>query len=390
MLKALFILGLTIFISPISEAYFIAVPNAEAIDYGKTTRILLSGRGTDLGTQPQLTALGRALLYQRNFPEHQIVLISVFENPRNEANLIRAGWTIVKKNDVNLETRAAVAEIRKFKRIRSFELFGHNSPSIGTQTDGPGMRFDPSDPIVDQLAPLFDAESYVIFHGCNSGWIIAQNLSKRWKTAVAGSMTGTRFEHLHSDGHFYVFDNKKAPSPDWARRNDDIGVNTCAGGGCIRMKPAYAAYMGKWGDFSGPLLNHYKFFCQLDEAICEKRMAQAMFGFLAERSLTRQATAHEFADVVKQYLCPVYKDRVITENCLNELDKIERGQGNPQIHYVFGAPQLACDLRSCTGKMTCVDHTCTISGRVSKGSTTLTQEYLHFLKGFELLKADGF
>jgi hypothetical protein len=366
------------------HAFFVAVPTSQgAVRFDQPTRILVSGRGTDLATQPQLSALGRARLYRRNFAADQVVLISIFETPENRAALLNQGWTFVVENAARFDTEAITREILIFQRLNSLEFFGHNSPSLGTQTDGPGLRYDFRHPIVATIASHFERGAYAIIHGCNSGWILAQGLSKVWGIAVAGSFTGTRFEHLHSDGHFYVYDDARAPNNHWATRTAD--GESCAGGGCIRMRPAYAPYVGKWGDYDGPLLSHYKFFCQLDEAACEKTMALSLFGFTAERSLRPGAGEAEFRRVVQEYLCPVYKDRTITENCYRQLSGLEQGQTPPTVSFVVGAPQLSCNLKACSGVMKCDDHTCKIDGRQSKDSTTLAQEYRHFMNGFRAL-----
>lgn len=373
-----------------SFAYFVAVPKEQGpLNYDQPARILISGRGTDLGDQPQQSALGRAHLYKRNFSGEQVVLISVIENERNESVLTKYGWAFTEKNDEKFNTESAMKELIKFKKIRSIEFFGHNSPSLGTQTDGLGFRFDFRKPEVAKLASQFDKGAFSIIHGCNSGWLIAQNMSKVWGIAVAGSFTGTRFERLHSDGHFYVFEEKKTPNNNWATVNPDLDGERCASGACMRMRPSYSHYNGKWGDFEGALLHHYKFFCQLEEKECEKRMALSLYGFLAEKSLRVNSSYGDFKDVAQQYLCPVYKDRTITNDCLVQLDKIEAGQGNMNVHYVVGDEQLTCDLKSCTGLMTCDDHKCKVTGRLSKKSSTLAQEYLHLLNGFKALEREG-
>lgn len=375
----------------LASAYFVASPADQGpMNYKKSVRILVSGRGTDLGLQPQLTALGRYQLYKRNFPEDQVVLISVFENERNEPLLIKNGWVFNVNNSKNLETDVVTKEILKFQKIRSLEFFGHNSPSLGTQSDGLGFRYDFRKPIVATLASHFTKNAYAIIHGCNSGWITAPALAKTWGIAVAGSFTGTRFERLHSDGHFYVADEEKAPNDNWARSNPDLDNVRCSEGGCLRMRPQYSRYQGKWGDFGGPFLMHYKFFCQNDINECEKTMAASLFGFVSDTSLRRDSTYAEFREVAKQYLCPVYLDRKITEECHAELDRLETGHGNRGLFFGVKHPQLKCDLRSCTGKMTCEDHTCNIANRESKNASTMAQEYLHLLNGFRMIEQQGF
>jgi hypothetical protein len=392
-LKALLItLALTTGYSQVSQAYFIAVPKAQGpLDYARVTRVIVSGRGGTLGMQPQQSALGTALLYRRNFADQQLVLMSVFEDTQNEAAVVKAGWKILAKNEIKFETKTLVPELKKFSKIRSLEFFGHNSPSLGTQTDGPGYRFDATEPIVATLAPNFDRGAYAIIHGCNSGWIIAQELSRSWKIAVAGSFTGTRFERLHTDGHFYVDEDGRYPNAKWATRNDDLGGISCDSGACLRMRPAFSPYNGEWGDLDGPILSHYKFFCQLDVNDCEKRMASSLYGYLVEKSLTPRSGLNEFREAAKQYLCPVYKVRTIVEDCYAQLELIERGRGNMSVSYVVNAKQLLCNLHGCPEVMTCdnAKHACSIADRVSKDAHTLAEEYLHFLSGFELLQKEG-
>lgn len=391
--RSLFAVALcTLGFAQTSQAYFVAVPKSQGpVDYAQPTHVLLSGRGTNIGMQPQMSALSKAVIYQRNFKTQQVVLISVLENDANEALLTKAGWSFIVKNDEKLDTTTSVNEIKKFTKIKSLELFGHNSPSLGTQTDGLGFRFDARLPIVAALASNFDTNAYATIHGCNSGWLIAQNLSNVWKIAVAGSFTGTRFERLHSDGHLYVNVTDKAPSTKWASRNDDLGGLDCEMGGCMRMRPAYSPYNGHWGDLEGAMLNHYKFFCQLETKECEKRMALSMYGYLSEKTLTPKSTKNEFRQTAKEYLCPVYKDLKIFKDCQSQLEKIEAGRGNKQISYEVRGEQLSCSLKSCTGKMTCDDLKpgCKIESRVSKGSTTLADEYMHLLNGFEQLQSAG-
>ncbi|MGZ3769159.1 MAG: hypothetical protein ACXVCP_06640 [Bdellovibrio sp.] len=374
---------------PSTEAYFLAAPKKqEAIDFQKPTRILISGRGTDLRLQPQMSALGRAQLYLRNFPNDQVVLISVFEDNTNEKLLTKVGWKIITQNTTQLETHSAMSELLKFQKIRSLDFFGHNSPTLGTQTDGLGFRFDFLKPEVQSLAPQFDRGAYAMIHGCNSGWLIAPSLAKIWNIPVSGSLTGTRFEHLHSDGHFYVYANGKAPSSSWAKQNSDLDGMTCSAG-CIRMRPTYSYYISKWGNFNGPTLSHYKFFCALNEKECEKRMALSLYGFVTDHSLKPSSDINEFRNVVKEYLCPVYADRKVTVACHKALDLIEQKKGDPTIHFVFNNKQLSCDFEGCKAQMTCEEHTCKINFEKTQQATTLADEYMHFINGFHWLAAEG-
>jgi hypothetical protein len=423
MRNLLFLIFTAVF-SSASHAYFIAVPKDQGpIDYTKVSHILIPGRGAELGLQPQETALGRALLYKRNFPDEQVVMISVFRDiseplvkisaEQHEAMLLKGGWIILERHEkekdrdtskdteeqkakYTLNTTSVMTELLKFEKIRSLEFFGHNSASRGTQTDGLDHsnpdRFDPRKEIVWTLKSHFTADAYAIIHGCNSGWLAAQNLSEKWGIAVAGSLTETHFERLYSDGHYYVDTASYTPdptNPQWATHNPDLGGVDCEYGGCKRMRPEVKRYVGSWGDFDGPLLSHFKFFCRTETKDCEKRMALSLYSFVAEHSLTPDSTYEEFREVAKQFLCPLTADRAVTNDCYTQLDKIEQGTGNMQISYVEKNKQLVCDLISCKAKIVCDDdkHFCKLSDRVSKNSETLAREYLHLLNGYKALAA---
>lgn len=390
-------------------SYIVAVPRGQGtLNFSQPTRILVSGRGTDLSTQPQLSALSAAKLYKINFPEEQLVLISVLERRKlgggkedngdaNRALLLRAGWTFIVDNNEKFETKSATNEILKFSRIRSLEFWGHNSAHLGVQTDGLGYRFDFRDPIMKEITPLFDRGAFASIHGCNGGWIIAQQMSALWNIPFSAAFTETQFENLHSDGHFYVYAQSSAPNMSWATSNPDVKANDCANGGCLRMRPDDRRYIGKWGDFAGPFLNHYKFFCHLDEKECEKRMALSLYGFVAEKSLKQNSTYEDFQRVAKEYLCPLSIDRAITNNCFKQLDLVAQGKADRTKFYEETTSyeadpknaQLACSLKSCKAKIVCDDHTCKLSERVGKGSTTLSDEYIHLLRGFKFLQAEG-
>jgi hypothetical protein len=118
-------------------------------------------------------------------------------------------------------------------------------------------------------------------------------------------------------------------------------------------------------------------------------MAHSLYGYVAEKSLKQDSSFAEFSQVAKEWLCPVYINRDKVEDCYKQLDEVEAGRGNMLISYVVGDAQLTCNLQSCQAVMTCDDHTCKISGRPTKGATTLAQEYLHLLNGFRALQADG-
>ncbi|HEY8270440.1 MAG TPA: hypothetical protein VIG33_06085 [Pseudobdellovibrionaceae bacterium] len=373
-----------------SYAYFVAyLGNLESFSYDRPTHILLSGLGTDLGTLPQLSALGKAARYHSLFPDRQVILISVFENAKNPAALTSQGFEFLARNTFTLNTGTALRRLLKFSRIQSLEIFGHNSPSLGTQTDGPGERFDANYPGLSKLRSRFTADSYASIHGCNSGWLMAPQLSRLWGIPVAGAFTGTRFERLHSDGHFYVYEKGKAPNDNWATKN--LVGGSCLAGGCVRMRPMFSPYNGDWGDFStSPLVNFYKFFCpQNSVEECEKRMALSMLAFVSDKQVSLSHSLEEFKDQVKSFLCPVYANRKITLQCFEALEQSLRG-GSKAVHFTVNQKQLSCDLKTCNAQMTCTDDGCVVE-QVNAGhpepAVTMVEEFNHYLNGFLKLQS---
>ncbi|MGZ3804368.1 MAG: hypothetical protein ACXVB4_09180, partial [Pseudobdellovibrionaceae bacterium] len=314
----------------------------------------------------------------------QVVLLSVFENDKNKEVLRSQGFVFLDENSLLLNTKTALLVLLKFSKIQSLELFGHNSPSLGTQLDGPGERFDPNYAGLSKLKSHFTADAYAFIHGCNSAWLMAPQLSSLWEIPVAGAMTGTRFERLHSDGHFYVYEVDKAPNDKWATKNLD--GQSCTSGGCLRMRPTYSPYNGHWGDFrNSAFLNYYKFFCiknSLED--CEKRMALSMLAFVSEKEVSLGHSLEEFKDLVKSFLCPVYADRKITLQCYEDLEQSLHG-GSKTLSFTVNQKQLACNLMICNAKMKCDNETCSVEkvdAGVSEPASTMVDEFNHYLNGF--------
>jgi hypothetical protein len=94
-----------------------------------------------------------------------------------------------------------------------------------------------------------------------------------------------------------------------------------------------------------------------------------------------------------EYLCPLSKNRVDTNECYKQLALIEAGKGNKKVFFNDDNDQLMCDLHTCKANIECnLDdnvHHCTISDRISENSTTLADEYLHLINGYKAIIAEG-
>lgn len=336
-------------------------------------------------------------------------MISVFENSYNEALLLDSDWQFITNDHVVLETQAVLREVLKFNNIKSLEMYGHSSAIRGFQMDGDydtSIRFDRRNDIegfeieghdidrplkIGDLKSHFSSDAYALLYGCNSGWIMAKEFSDKWNIPVAGTFTEANFEILHSDGHFYIGDNTYAPNSSWAKYNPNLeNHQSCDFGGCIRMRPRNHHYQGWWGNFDGPLVGHFKFFCPLDTQTCEKRMALSLYGFMAENPLSQNSDIDHFRKVLKEFLCPIDKGKVITQACYEELERLDNGNGDKFMSFINGNDQLVCNLKECQVKMECdiPNHNCVLTNFKSENSTTLADEYMHYIKGFNLIKAE--
>lgn len=390
-----FIVALFISLTPcLARAYFVASLTGSHVDLVKPTHVLVSGRGQDLGRQPQMSALGVAARIRVADPGAQVVLLSVFEDATNRADLEAKGIEILKVDDTKpFNTSSAMSELLKFKSISSLQFFGHNSPTLGTQTDGPGERFDFREGQVRKLRGHFGADGYVFIHGCNAGWIIAPLLSTSLGVPTAGAFTGTHFERLHSDSNFYVADDTRAPTAAWAKANEGsfLAARACSNGGCLRMRPDNVAYNGHWGDFSGGALGFYKFFCATNtQAQCDRVMAKALANFLTTENLDARTSRAAFIEAAKDFICPSSKDRAISNACQDALDQALAGKLTA--FSSLRSPAVQCDFKSCAAKFTCTTEggaaglgACSVERLKTKQSTTQVDEFLAYVRGYDQL-----
>lgn len=389
-MKAL--VALLFLVPSFAHAYFVASLTGP-IDPAKPAHVIVSGRGQNLGRQPQLAALGAAARIHEANPSSQVVLISVFEDATNEPDLRAKGIVILRKNDaVAFDTASIMPELLKFSQIQSLHFFGHNSPSLGTQTDGPGARFDFRERSVAQLRSHFTQDAYLFIHGCNGGWLLAPMLSRELAVPVAGAFTETHFERLNADGNFYVADATQVPNLNWAHTNTQSYAQPreCAKGGCLRMRPANEPYTGHWGDY-GAGLGFYKFFCEMQtQAQCDRTMALALINELT--TSRAQISRDAFIAAAKDLVCPASKDRALSQQCANEMDQaLTHGA---RAYSSFARPAIQCDFKTCATKFTCTSTggpngvgECTLTQGATAQATTQTNEFLAYVRGYDALAA---
>jgi len=203
-----------------SHAYLVTSYNNQNLSFDKPTRILIAGGGENLGTLFQEVARGKAKKYSEQYPDQQIILITAEEPEINNVNILKNwGFFLQRKAYSIFNGRVFIDEVAKFKKIASIDIFSHSSAQYGIHLDGKAHRLTTGTKKLESLNGHFMTNAYVILHGCNAGFKLAPYLSNIWGIPVAGAMTSTNFQKLHSDGQFYLTEDGFYPNSDWAKSN---------------------------------------------------------------------------------------------------------------------------------------------------------------------------
>lgn len=375
--------------------------------------LIIVGVGNELHDALQKTAITRAFKYRELYPEEPVFLLTHSEEPAeneyfsfttgepitpltNVQKLRNAGFRNVQQFKNVFSDRKVLAEIRSFTQIRSLDFYSHNSPHYGIQLESNAYRLAPTSQGLESLASLFTEDAFGFIHGCNSGWIVATEFSKKMGIPFAGSFASTDFEFLNSDGQFYQRTAGQFPATHFPRRNA-VSFKTrksCAFGGCIRMKPNNTPYNGTWGNLENGGLNAYKFFCPgIAENRCLIAMATSLFSFPSIRPLGLESPVDEYREVLVDFLCPVQEKGKFRKDCRADLEHYARV--GERLNKVFPTPEVQCDFNGCQAEPVCkrnrdggyIHGTCKVENASLAPVTTVNEEYLYYLKGFELFRA---
>jgi hypothetical protein len=270
------------------------------------------------------------------------------------------------------------------------DFYSHNSPHYGLQLESKYFRLPPNSRENKRLQGHFTNEAYAIFHGCNTGFIVAPTLSKTWGIPVAGTLASSAFEYLSKDGRFYfagVGGGGKASVNDTSFYQQI----PCANGACTRMKPGNSPYSGIWGDFKGGGLNFFKFFCvKNDERRCYQSMARSLVDSVSVKPVGQRPSLGDYKELLFDFLCTSAgqgKHRAKCEASLENYHLSRRLGPNG-----FVGKQIQCSFKECFAKVECMTfngeylhHTCDVVNNWDGPVDTLEREYEAYLSGFELL-----
>ncbi len=381
-----------------SEDELRAVLGTASLDPSKPARILLVGDSAKLGDAPLQSALARGRRYREEYPNDQVVVY--MPDADTSAKAARYGLTPVSADYTKMRGTAIVESMRHFSAIVSIDFYGHSSPfGISLDHSKGDTNIKASTPNVAELASRFarDRNPYATFNGCNAGIVAASELSALWRVPISGAYTGSNFERLHRDGHWYADLEGQTPSKEFVTTNA-ASYRTpvpCGDGACYRLRPTNYPYSGYWGKF-GRGLGHYKFFCNFeDEAACAKGMAHSLIAFPSVKPISFSSSREDFQSVLLDYLCPATASASTFETCAREIQAAaESGKGYTP--YANPTKVVECSMKSCDAEILCrkdasgasMPGTCTVKAPpAATESRTTPEEYKWFLRGFDLLKA---
>ncbi len=385
-----------IIISNVQASYHVASYNTDTLDTSRPTRVLVVGNGDDLGLLFEEVAKAKAVKYTENNPSEQIVLFAIQEKEMgSEWSLKRYGFKIQRNDNSTFDGKELVKEVSKFKKILSLDIFSHSSAQFGIHLDGRANRLNTSTRGLEALRPNFMKDAYAYLHGCNSGFNLAPFLSNIWGIPVAGSMTSTNFQKLHSDGNFYLTEEGYAPNSEWATTNtlsNDL-TSECKTGTCLRLKPDNTPYVGFWGAYREGGLPFYKFFCMKNsEADCQRVMAKSMLSHTLTVNLKKTSSLAEYKKGVLDFLCPVSSKKDLRGECEAKLE--EALVTKDMTYNPFSRPQVECDFKGCKAEIECEKvlftgvpkpGTCHLKNNITSPATTLIREYKAYLSAFPSL-----
>ena len=237
--------------------YLVGVLGSKILDTTKITHILTPGSAKKKeSNQFFQSAIARGYRYLEVYPDHQVVIIASpdVKRVKNRAVFNEFKVTHIKTVNSKLTGHKLIREMNVFKKIASFDFYGHSSPwglILGKSKAilGPGTGRD----AIVSLRDNFIDGAFATLNSCNAGLKIAPALSLGWEIPVAGAMTGSLFERIHDDGRWYNHFLTVIPGKPMTNNVSFETERHCYKGGCWRMKPGNALYSGGyWGQLSWP------------------------------------------------------------------------------------------------------------------------------------------
>lgn len=374
----------TIFFALKANAYFIA-SNNEDLNSADPTHVLVAGIPDQVDELFVESLLTQAQVLKEKFPKDQIVIIG-----RNEDRklITEKGYKLIEKNRELLKDLALERVVQRLKLIKSIDIYAHSNPVSGALLDK-GTIVDEilneKNDFWGKLGGKLQKDSYINFHGCNAGLIMAPSVASKLKVAVFAALTGTDFQTIYKDS--YWAHDRNAKKSDRSEKNTLSFVNekSCAAGFCRRMKPDNQSYKGYWGDWLEGGYPTYKIFCGSNESEnCASGALEGLLSFPSVRPTAKIVTIDDFKNIVHDFMCPFAYNQEKQDKCIEALESSLNGVNTK--YSPFNGVTLNCDFIKCYAHFACKSSSsgsCHLVNEKPGENETFTNEYKFILKAFE-------
>ncbi len=373
------------------EAYFIASEPAK-LRPGVPTDVFVAGFGNDQGTQFLKSAILGAAVSRDRFPQRQRVIISAVNESfaMERAMLAKEGFGFRKEDNDDLGKERLVLALQYLNvPVSSLQFYGHANTYNGFRLQDKRDRLDHEDPEFAEIGKVLAPNAFVVFHSCNSGWLLAPAAAQLWRRPVFGSFASSDFQEMMSDGNWYYHDVGYYPE-----NLSRIGTTSritqktqeCTTKKCLRLKPVNSPYVDSFGTFTRGL-GFYKVFSPVDALIPQ---ATIHFTLLTPtvKPLTLQSSRADMIEAVKDWMCPSDKSGTRRRACSEAIDA-QAFVSNPTLSF-FNGKAVACNNTRCSTVTKCKvlkkligAVPCTTVDLDDKVSTVFSDQMKAIFKGLE-------
>ena len=316
----------------------------------KTVDIFIAGYGKEMGLQFLYGAITRAQVHDDTYGDDraQIILWAREKNRKHDASVLKQrGFHIMKSTNTGLTNRVIKSYLSNLNySIKSLHMISHNAAFQGAAIETGSIV----NPFPERLGHGFNwgsvkrkfaKDAFIFLHGCNTGFIVAPEISKQLERPVFGSLTSTDFQEIFQDGQWYHNNKGFGQHPEGYKR-EKVSGNLhnrnygCWKGYCHRMMPNEHPYRGDFGQYNTGL-NYYQAFCNYGEAgkeeSCKRGVAQGIL-------TTPTMEAKSWEDRVVDFVCPRMANPEVFNNCL----KVVKGESTKR---VFRGNNIQCSRKRC-------------------------------------------
>lgn len=380
-----------------ARAYFYATDPAK-LQTGVPTDVFVAGFGDNQGNQFLKAAILAAKVSRDRFPQRQrLILSAVNGDLHGERSLLRdAGFNVRKADDDDFTRSRMLKSMQNLSApIMSIQFFGHANTYNGFRLQSKTDRLDQEDSEFASIGRLLHKNAIVVFNSCNSGWLIARTGARMWNRPVFGSMNGSNFQEMMSDGQWYFHDEGYYPSN--LRR---VGTTSqvlsqsedCSAGKCLRLKPGNKPYTDSFGTF-GRGLGFYRVFAPSSIA---SLVPQALVHYTllnpTEAPISLKSSKEELAKAAADWMCPQDKTNQKRNACREAV--LTKSFEKDRYMSFFSGKAVSCKDTSCGTRVKCSPLKamffmvpCRSEDTSSARSTDFSDQMKQIYEGIDLLEA---